>query len=638
MGSESQKIASGGWCRKILANAFAAAAVLLVARFTLVGLPWAWRSLPTLAMVGYCDLVFIMCGTAVFAVLLWRLPQKSAAWLARLHYALAVVTVLLGLANIKTVWILGQPATWSWLAYSDFLTSRDSQTAISGELDFQTVFFGAATLALFVLGRQAVLRLLVRAVPAGKGRPAGLVLAVLCAAYTVVGALHSRQIEWDSSKVQNAMWIFLRSCAVRDEFFPVQTIHPVPAAKPLPAVPPTFAALHQSEKRPHNVVFFVMESVGAKFPDICGGSFDVTPNLKKKLPAAARFEHFFAAVPQTDKTTVSLVCGIYPLPSRLSITKDLPGLDVESLGGILQKQGYRTAWFNGCDLRFAGQRNFLGAHGFDFLEDCRDRRNRCPVISNGGVDADGSPDACTVDSMLDWVGGDTNRPFYAVIWTSQTHVPYSVCQGGETDFGVKNPCFNRYLNAIRESDQAFGNLMQALQLRGLADDTLVVVVGDHGEVLDENRDQVGLHANHIYDANIHVPCLLICPGLFHGETRAEIGSMKDLPATVLDILGLDVPGDWQGVSLFAPQRPGGIFLHTAIGRSLYGYRDEKMKWIYDGENRAWQVFDVVHDPEEQTNLAGRFPQECETLKQRLLVWVRAEHGFVSQHLPPRETR
>ncbi len=143
---------------------------------------------------------------------------------------------------------------------------------------------------------------------------------------------------------------------------------------------------------------------------------------------------------------------------------------------------------------------------------------------------------------------------------------------------------------------------------------------------------MGLHANHIYDGDIHVPCLFINKRLFSGQKKELIGSLLDVPATALDILGIDTPKGWQGTSLFSQHRPDGIFLHTSVGRELFGYRDNSMEWIYDAESRKWEVFDMRHDPSEQHNLAASREKDCAAIKLKILDWVRGQEAYIMRHL------
>ncbi len=139
---------------------------------------------------------------------------------------------------------------------------------------------------------------------------------------------------------------------------------------------------------------------------------------------------------------------------------------------------------------------------------------------------------------------------------------------------------NTYLNAITEGDQAFGLIMETLERHGPLTNLVAVVIGDHGEAFGEHG-QV-LHSFNLFEENVHVPCVLINPELFHGERLGRIGGLYDVPSTVLDVLGVDVPSGWQGATLFGSDARSTIFFHTSFGnRILFGCRSGNLKYIYD---------------------------------------------------------
>ena len=103
----------------------------------------------------------------------------------------------------------------------------------------------------------------------------------------------------------------------------------------------------------------------------------------------------------------------------------------------------------------------------------------------------GTQDGILVDGLIRWIDSDPNRPFYAMMWTDQTHHPYTLAHDTQViDFldEKKTPhgeLLERYLNALRQADRHLGRLFEALRHRNLADDTIVVITGDHGEAFGD---------------------------------------------------------------------------------------------------------------------------------------------------------
>jgi lipoteichoic acid synthase len=173
------------------------------------------------------------------------------------------------------------------------------------------------------------------------------------------------------------------------------------------------------------------------------------------------------------------------------------------------------------------------------------------------------------------------RPFFATLWTVQTHYPYFY-SGEEKDYHVNNPDLNRYLNALHHSDQSLGKLMNELRKRGLEESTLVVIVGDHGEAF--GRHEQFTHASKIYEENVHVPLILVNKKLFHGQTSEVV---------------------------------------------LFGFRENQFKYIYNATKNTTEVYDLEKDPYETVNLASKHsPAELAKGHKRLAQWIQYEDKFM----------
>jgi arylsulfatase A-like enzyme len=188
--------------------------------------------------------------------------------------------------------------------------------------------------------------------------------------------------------------------------------------------------------------------------------------------------------------------------------------------------------------------------------------------------------------------------------------------------------FNRYLNGVRHTDRALGKLLRHLQERGLAESTLVVVVGDHGQAFGQHGQK--LHAGGLYEENVHVPLILINPRLFKGEENPTVAGLLDVAPTVLDLLGVSPPGDWQGRSLFSRERSPRIYFFTPWADFLFGYREGDRKCIFNATANKYEVFDLPTDPKETHNLASRSPELVQQIPQRLAAWVQHQDRLMKQ--------
>jgi arylsulfatase A-like enzyme len=110
-----------------------------------------------------------------------------------------------------------------------------------------------------------------------------------------------------------------------------------------------------------------------------------------------------------------------------------------------------------------------------------------------------------------------------------------------------------YTAAVRQVDDSVGRVLDALDAAGVADDTAVVVAGDHGEEFMEHGHLA--HYPKLYDELINVPLLVDVPGAPPRRVTDHVG-LDAVPPTVCDLLGVDPAPEWTGESLVPTVRAG----------------------------------------------------------------------------------
>jgi arylsulfatase A-like enzyme len=194
-----------------------------------------------------------------------------------------------------------------------------------------------------------------------------------------------------------------------------------------------------------------------------------------------------------------------------------------------------------------------------------------------------------------------------------------------------------YLRVITSIDRNVGRVLDYLKESGLEDNTLVVYTSDQGFYMGEHG---WFDKRFMYEESFRTPLLMRLPGGAKGEA-AELVQNIDYAATFLDVAGVDIPQDIQGVSLL-PLLKGeksiegrdAIYYHffeypaEHMVKKHYGVRTDRYKLIhfYDDID-AWELYDLEKDPSEMNNIYGKEGTEAITaeLKKRL-VELQKEYG------------
>lgn len=626
--------------------AIALALFLIPIRGQIMGYDWYWVRHPgTMGLMvlagAYHDLLYVAVVAAAFGLLLSLLRASRWRWIVALGYwAMMVVSLLLGLSNIQMVRMLGRPINYEWLYYSGFLRGFDAKQAIIANLSWSVVLGGGAAVGGLVMTalllRWGLYACLVRR---AWGQPLAwaAVIAAVCYAPFSYWKIH----KWDIETLENPVlslatsmlwhappYAFIAPRIAGPEDFQVASERPAPAPSTAPFAPAV-----------SNVVVVVLESVPAMYLPAYGEKYPVTPELDRYRGQRRLYNNIYSHVPNSNKAMVSLLCSIYPWPSYRFVTQDYPDAGVTAISEALKQKGYRTGLFYAADLRFGGAEAFLGLHQFDAVKDYRAVTRDKPTFATSDryyQNLDGADDSSMGQAMVRWIDADAGRPFFALLWTMQTHYPYCTV-GPESQRDSDSGMFNRYLSALRESDRAIGNILRALEQKGLLDSTLVVVLGDHGEAFAQHGQYT--HGSRIYEENIHIPLMLINSRLFKGEEDAVVGGEIDIAPTILDLLRIPAPGGWQGQSLFSIARCPRTYFLAPWTSWMVGYREGNRKVIFHATNRpsevddpaCYEVYDLGSDPHETKNLAVQLaPEQLRQAHQRLAGWVQYQDRLIQK--------
>jgi len=354
-------------------------------------------------------------------------------------------------------------------------------------------------------------------------------------------------------------------------------------ARAIAALPPA------PSKSPRNVLLIVWDTVRASSLSLYGYSRPTTPNLERWAQQGVVYTRPLAPAPWTYPSHSSFFTGHWPLGinTQWKYALDAP---VPTLAESLSARGYQTAGFaantNCCNYETRLDRGFI--HYEDYALTPRSLLSRTvpgkwfleqlliyvDPYERKWVDIQSRGAAAINESFLDWLGRRRpDRPFFAFLNYYDAHDPYIAPVGAEGRFGArpkdtrdyqflvdyigmdKNTIDRReyellkasYDDCIAHLDDQLGRLLDELQRRRLLEDTVVIITSDHGEAFGEHG-LVG-HAYAVEIQEVGVPLVILAPGAPAGRSVLTPVSLRDLPATVTDLLGMSEGTPFPGRSL-----------------------------------------------------------------------------------------
>jgi len=368
--------------------------------------------------------------------------------------------------------------------------------------------------------------------------------------------------------------------------------------------------------RGRNVVLVALESTGARHLGLYGSAPDPAPNLTALAQQSVVFERAYSVYPESIKGLFATLCSRYPaFDTAPEIYADVR---CASLAAALKTAGYRTALFHSGRFMYLGMMSVIDRRGFDVMEDAGAIGGR--VDSSFGVD-----DMSTVAGVLRWIDtvGPAERFFVTYLPTSGPN-PYVTTVRGPFR---SDQDFWRYMNALHESDVAFGALVEGLRQRHLLENTLFVVYGDHGEAFGEHPGNFA-HTLFIHEENVRIPLVIAAPGAMEQPVRlSRVASVIDIAPTVLDLLGLPSQPLHQGSSLLPAESRIALF-YTDYSIGWLGLRDDCWKYLYEIDSRRSRLFDVCADPGETVDHAPEHPDRTAAYRDRVTAWAGAQKELI----------
>jgi arylsulfatase A-like enzyme len=426
------------------------------------------------------------------------------------------------------------------------------------------------------------------------------------------------------------------------------------------------ALLDGGSKRPRAIVLLIIDTMRRDHLEAWGYERSTSPTLTRLANEGVRFADNIAQASWTKVSVPSILTSLYPSTHGIIDMPDRLPSSVTTMSEALREAGYAT--WQTSSVQFSGKNSNLH-QGVDVLHE---------RTSIGDLDHSASKTARTyVDRFLEWAGDHADVPFFAMIHAFDPHSPFEPYAPYDALWGTTQGAAEHergnglwvgrmndlptqvqmdstdvdqelylqhekdwYDGSIRAMDVEIARLMEGLEQLGLADETLFVLISDHGEEFLEHGHH--FHGNNAYGEMMNVPLIMHWPGVLPPGTVVEQTTESvDMMPTVLELAGITPPEAVQGQSLLPLiVDPDGVSDFGAIQRAAFSERvvapaisfmglpHDSYSIILDGwkliqnENQAedwpeFELYDHVKDPINLNDVAGDHPDIVANLSAEL---------------------
>lgn len=249
----------------------------------------------------------------------------------------------------------------------------------------------------------------------------------------------------------------------------------------------------------------------------------------------------------------------------------------------------------------------------------------------------------TMQPALDFITEATeqHRPFFLWYAPMLPHSPHDPPERLLAHYKDQAPSLEiaKYWAMCEWFDETCGQLLDFLDAKGLAENTLVVFLADNGWIQDPEADRYAPRSKQSpYDGGLRTPIIVRRPGTIAPGESTALASSIDVAPTILAAAGLKPSAEQSGINLLDEAARssrtalfGEIFTHNAVDLDRPA-SSLRFRWVVEGDRKlivpdprnepaaAVELFDILGDPLETTNLADREPARVAALRAKLNAW------------------
>jgi len=331
-----------------------------------------------------------------------------------------------------------------------------------------------------------------------------------------------------------------------------------------------------------------------------------TPNIDAFRKDSILYQNAYSQVPLTLPSHVSLLTGLLPAEEgvRDNLGYHFDARRHPTISSTLKGSGYETAAAVSAYV-LRGETGLRDA--FDFYDDSMtagETANAGQIQRNGDL---------TRAALESWISRQRTAPVFVLLHLFEPHTPYEPPEPYRSRFALS------YDGEIATADAIVGRFLSFLKNKGLYDDSLIIILSDHGEGLGQHGEDE--HGIFLYREDIHVPLLIKLPGSKRkGQTVSAAVPLTGVAPAIAEVTGLTTaPARFSSRSVLdidgVPAGP--VFSETLYPRIHLGWSD--LRSAINGshhliESPRPELFEIASDPGETKNILSEQRREYATLR------------------------
>jgi phosphoglycerol transferase MdoB-like AlkP superfamily enzyme len=379
--------------------------------------------------------------------------------------------------------------------------------------------------------------------------------------------------------------------------------------------------LQTLQERKKNVIFIILESVGSK-QFLRNGTpvKEVTPFLYGQKDNSIIFSDLHNTFPASTRSHVALATGGLTVTWGSVFDQLEYPYAGQTLVSAFAQDGRSTALFSADNLNFENINKFYRNLGFDLIYDPTSETNE--FRSQNSIHSWGIDEKVVVDKAIPWMKA-AKKPFFLNLLTITTHHPYGAPSTFSSRFQDTDN-LSKYKTAVSYIDSIIASIVKQLEESNLAKDTLLFIVGDHGEAFGDLHKNNFVHKNYLYEENIRNFLMIVdLEKRIVPISSKRRGSVADVMPTILATQGIALDDHVIGQNLLSETYLEKItYFHKSSEPEQWGLRDGEWKFISGiNDGSRPELYNLEDDPDEVKNLADKHKERADIYVNMISNWT-----------------